>query len=455
MLTDTIAAISTGGNNTGINIIRISGEKSREIVKKIFTAEGKLEHQKIIYGKVKDNDKILDEVLVSYFKSPNSFTGEDVCEINCHGGRRITLDILELVVKNGAKLAAPGEFSKRAFLNGKMDLSKAESIIDMINAKTKLQTKIAAEQLEGGLYNIVKTERNKLIELLAQIEVSIDYPEYDYEELENNQIKNTIGDISNNIKKYIDSYEEGKYIKDGINVAILGGTNAGKSSLLNALSGSEKAIVTDIEGTTRDIVEETIVVNDIVLNIFDTAGIRETEDIVEKIGIKRSIDIIDKVDFVIIVIDLVKGITEKDIDLINKVREKNKKYIICLNKKDISCENIKMIKDKIGSSKNVIETSFLTKEGIDTLKQKIAYMFDLEQITNNDDIIVVNQRHKELLERANECLEKAIIEIQKDIGVDIAEIDIKNAAKYLGEIIGEEVTNDIINKIFEKFCLGK
>lgn len=455
MLTNTVAAISTGGNNTGINIIRISGDKSKKIIDKIFTSASKLGHQKIVYGKIKEDDRVLDEVLVSYFKAPNSFTGEDVCEINCHGGRRITLDILELVLKYGAELAEPGEFSKRAFLNGKMDLSKAESIIDMINAKTKLQTKIASEQLSGGLYDVVKKERNKLIELLAQIEVSIDYPEYDYDELKNNEIKERIDEILYNLKKYIDSYDEGKYIKDGINVAILGSTNAGKSSLLNALSNSEKAIVTDIEGTTRDIVEETIVVNDIVLNIFDTAGIRETEDVVEKIGIQRSFEIIDKVDFVIIVIDLVKGLTQKDIDLINRVEEKNKKYIICLNKKDISCENINKIKEQIGSSKNVIETSFLTKEGIDTLKEKISFIFDLGQISNNNDVIIVNQRHKELLERAYESLKKANNEIQTDIGVDIAEIDIKNAAKYLGEIIGEEVTTDIINKIFEKFCLGK
>lgn len=455
MLTDTVAAISTGGNNTGINIIRISGEKSKQIIDKIFTSANKLEHQKIIYGKIKEENNVLDEVLVSYFKAPNSFTGEDVCEINCHGGRRITLDILELVLKNGAELAEPGEFSKRAFLNGKMDLSKAESIIDMINAKTKLQTKIASEQLSGGLYDIVKKERSKLIELLAQIEVSIDYPEYDYEELQNNEIKNAIDEIMYNIKKYIDSYDEGKYIKDGINVAILGSTNAGKSSLLNALSNSEKAIVTDIEGTTRDIVEETIIINDIVLNIFDTAGIRETEDVVEKIGIQRSFEIIDKVDLVIVVIDLVKGLTQKDIDLISKVEEKNKKYIICLNKKDISCENVYKVKEQIKSSKNVIETSFLTKEGVDTLKEKISFIFDLGQISNNQDVVIVNQRHKELLERAYESLKKANDEIQKDIGVDIAEIDIKNAAKHLGEIIGEEVTTDIINKIFEKFCLGK
>lgn len=455
MLTDTIAAISTGGNNSGINIIRISGENSKKIINKIFTSASKLEHQKIIYGKIKDEDRVVDEVLVSYFKGPNSFTGEDICEINCHGGRRITLDILELVLRNGAVLAEPGEFSKRAFLNGKMDLSKAEGIIDLINAKTKLQTKIATEQLDGGLFAAVNTERNKLIELLAQIEVSIDYPEYDYEELENNEIVAKLTEISNNLKKYIDTYDEGKYIKEGINVAILGGTNAGKSSLLNTLSKSEKAIVTDIEGTTRDIVEETIVIDNIVLNIFDTAGIRETEDVVEKIGIKRSLDIIDKVDLVIIVIDSTKGITENDINIINKVKEKNKKYIVCLNKVDVSREKIDIIKEQIESSKNVIQTSFLTKEGVDTLKEKIGYIFNLEQIGTNEEIVIVNQRHKELLEKSYTYILEAINEVQKNIGVDISEINIKNAAKYLGKIIGEEVTNDVINKIFEKFCLGK
>lgn len=455
MLTDTIAAISTGGNNTGINIIRISGEKSKCIIDQIFTSASKLDHQKIIYGKIKDGEKVIDEVLVSYFKAPNSFTGEDICEINCHGGRRVTLDILEIIIKKGARLAEPGEFSKRAFLNGKMDLSKAESIIDVINAKTKLQTKIAAEQLEGGLYKVVKEERNKIIELLAQIEVSIDYPEYDYEELENNEILNLLNNIRDNISKYIKSYDNGKYIKEGINVAILGGTNAGKSSLLNVLSNSDKAIVTDIEGTTRDVVEETIIIDDIVLNIFDTAGIRSTEDVVEKIGIQRSIDIIEKVDLIIIVIDITKGITQNDIDIIKRVEEQDKKYIVCLNKIDISHENnIEKIKTEIGS-KNVIQTSFLVEEGIDTLKDKIVSMFDLEEIKANEDVVIVNQRHKELLDKCFISLEKAIKEIEKNIGVDIAEIDIKDSAKYLGEIIGEEVTADVINKIFEKFCLGK
>lgn len=455
MLTDTIAAISTGGNNSGINIIRISGEYSKKIIDKIFTGASKLDHQKIIYGKIKDDDKIVDEVLVSYFKSPNSFTGEDICEINCHGGRRVTLDILELVLSNGARIAEPGEFSKRAFLNGKMDLSKAEGIIDLINAKTKLQTRIATEQLEGELYTAINKEREKLIEMLAQIEVSIDYPEYDYEELENDEIKNKLTDIADMLKAYINSYENGKYIKEGINVAILGGTNAGKSSLLNTLAKSEKAIVTDIEGTTRDIVEETIILDNIVLNIFDTAGIRETDDVVEKIGIKRSIEIIDKVDFVIMVIDVTKGITQNDIDILEKINQKNKKYIVCLNKVDVSREKIKEIEKNIQSSESVIETSFLTKEGVDTLKEKIGYIFNLGQIETNEEIVIVNQRHKELLEKSYDSIMNAIDEVNKNLGVDIAEINIKNAARYLGEILGQEVTNDIINKIFEKFCLGK
>lgn len=455
MLTNTIAAISTGGNNSGINIIRISGENSKKIIDKIFTSASKLDHQRIIYGKIKDEDKIVDEVLVSYFKSPNSFTGEDICEINCHGGRRVTLDILELVLSNGARIAEPGEFSKRAFLNGKMDLSKAEGIIDLINAKTKLQTRIATEQLEGELYTAISREREKLIEMLAQIEVSIDYPEYDYEELENDEIKSKLTDIADTLKKYIASYENGKYIKEGINVAILGGTNAGKSSLLNTLSKSEKAIVTDIEGTTRDIVEETIILDNIVLNIFDTAGIRETDDVVEKIGIKRSIEIIDKVDFVIMVIDVIKGITKNDIDILEKVKQKNKKYIVCLNKVDVSREKVKEIKKNIQSAESVIETSFLTKEGIDTLKEKISCIFDLGRIETNEEIVIVNQRHKELLEKSYNSVMDAICEVDKNLGVDIAEINIKNAARYLGEILGQEVTNDIINKIFEKFCLGK
>lgn len=455
MLTNTIAAISTGGNNSGINIIRISGENSKKIIDKIFTSASKLDHQRIIYGKIKDEDKIVDEVLVSYFKSPNSFTGEDICEINCHGGRRVTLDILELVLSNGARIAEPGEFSKRAFLNGKMDLSKAEGIIDLINAKTKLQTRIATEQLEGELYTAISREREKLIEMLAQIEVSIDYPEYDYEELENDEIKYKLTDIADTLKKYIASYENGKYIKEGINVAILGGTNAGKSSLLNTLSKSEKAIVTDIEGTTRDIVEETIILDNIVLNIFDTAGIRETDDVVEKIGIKRSIEIIDKVDFVIMVIDVIKGITKNDIDILEKVKQKNKKYIVCLNKVDVSREKVKEIKKNIQSAESVIETSFLTKEGIDTLKEKISCIFDLGRIETNEEIVIVNQRHKELLEKSYNSIMDAICEVDKNLGVDIAEINIKNAARYLGEILGQEVTNDIINKIFEKFCLGK
>ncbi|MDD2628033.1 MAG: tRNA uridine-5-carboxymethylaminomethyl(34) synthesis GTPase MnmE, partial [Clostridia bacterium] len=406
MLTDTIAAISTGGNNTGINIIRISGENSKKIINEIFTSKDKLDHQKIIYGKIKDNEKIVDEVLVSCFKAPNSFTGEDVYEINCHGGRRITLDILEIVLKKGARIAEAGEFSKRAFLNGKMDLSKAESIIDIINATTKKQTNIAIEQLNGGVYDVIKEERDKLIEMLAHIEVGIDYPEYDYEELTIESMKEMLETIKNKLVKYIETYKEGKYIKSGINIAILGGTNAGKSSLLNLLAKEDKAIVTDIEGTTRDIVEETVIINDVLLNIFDTAGIRDTEDVVEKIGIQKSKDIIKKVDLIILVVDSLKGFTEKDEEILKLIKENNKEYIICLNKIDLSCENEN--KKETEALKRAIQTSFLLNQGTDTLKDKIVEIFNLGRIDENKDLIIVNERHYHLLQKAKKHIEKAI-----------------------------------------------
>ena len=269
MLTETIAAISTGGNSSGINIIRISGNDSKKIIDKIFKSKSKLDHQKIIYGKIVNpsNNGIIDEVLVSYFKAPNSFTGEDICEINCHGGRKVTLEILNLVIQAGARLAEPGEFSKRAFLNGKMDLSKAEAIVDIINAKTSIQTKIATNQLEGSIYNLIEKIREKLVTLMAEIEVSIDYPEYDYEEISNQMLKERIESIVKEIDRLIKTYNDGKYIKEGVNLAIVGNTNVGKSSLLNTLLNEEKAIVTDIEGTTRDVIEETLVIGNLFLNI--------------------------------------------------------------------------------------------------------------------------------------------------------------------------------------------
>lgn len=457
MLTDTITAISTGGSSSGINIIRISGKNAKDIIDRIYTNKDKLNHQKIIYGKIinPSTNKVVDEVLVSYFKAPNSFTGEDVCEINCHGGRKVTLDILNLVVVNGARLAEPGEFSKRAFLNGKMDLSKAEAIIDVINAKTSAQAKIASNQLEGGLYNKVELLRDKLVTLMAEIEVSIDYPEYDYEEISNDKLNNRLDEINKELTLLIKTYDDGKYIKDGVNLAIVGNTNVGKSSLLNTLLNEEKAIVTDIEGTTRDVIEETLVIGNLVLNVSDTAGIRETEDIVEAIGVNKSLKAIEDTDMIIYLIDLSRGITSKDVELLNKIKELNKPYIVGLNKIDISRENINKLKEQLKEHNYVIAISTATREGIDELKQTIENIFNISEFDSEENRIVVNERHKQLLEKAKERLIKAKEITMMGESLDIATIDIKEATSLLGEITGKDASSDVVNKIFEKFCLGK
>ena len=457
MLTETIAAISTGGNSSGINIIRISGKNSKEIIDKIFTNNDKLDHQKIIYGKIVNTStkKIIDEVLVSYFKAPNSFTGEDVCEINCHGGRKVTLDILNLVVACGARLAEPGEFSKRAFLNGKMDLSKAEAIIDVINAKTSAQAKLAANQLAGGLYDRVELIRDKLVTLMAEIEVSIDYPEYDYEEIDNGKLNERLEEIKKEIEFLIKTYNDGKYIKDGVNLAIVGNTNVGKSSLLNTLLNEEKAIVTDIEGTTRDVIEETLVIGNLVLNVSDTAGIRDTKDVVEAIGVSKSLKAIEDTDMIIYLIDITRGVDGKDIELLNKIKMLGKPYIVGLNKIDISREKLDEIKQKLNVYNNVIAISTATREGINTLKETIETIFNIKEFDGEENRIVVNERHKQLLEKAMMHLNKAKETTIIGESLDIAAIDVKEATSLLGEITGKDASSDVVNKIFEKFCLGK
>lgn len=457
MLTETIAAISTGGTSAGINIIRISGDKALEIVSKVFTNYAKLDHQKIIYGKIIDNktERIVDEVLVSCFKAPNSFTGENICEINCHGGRKVTLDILKLVIDNGARIAEPGEFSKRAFLNGKMDLSKAEAIIDVINAKTSAQAKVAVNQLAGGIYDKVEYVRDMLVTLMAEIEVSIDYPEYDYEEITIDKLTNRLNDIKNEVELLIKTYNDGKYIKNGINLAIVGNTNVGKSSLLNTLLNEEKAIVTDIEGTTRDVIEETLIIGNLVLNVSDTAGIRDTEDIVEAIGVNKSLKLVEDADMIIYLIDLSRGLNTRDIELLNKIKTLNKPYIIGLNKVDISREKISEIVNELKDFSNIIGISSKTGEGIVELKNRIEEIFNVSDIDGEQDRVIVNERHKDLLEKANNSILKAKQIAEMGESLDIAAIDIKEATEMLGNITGKNASNDVVNKIFEKFCLGK
>lgn len=457
MLTETIAAISTGGTSSGINIIRISGEKALEIVSKIFTNYAKLDHQKIIYGKIINNNTstMVDEVLVSCFKAPHSFTGEDVCEINCHGGRKVTLEILKLVIDSGARIAEPGEFSKRAFLNGKMDLSKAEAIIDVINAKTSAQAKVAVNQLSGGIYDKVETVRDMLVTLMAEIEVSIDYPEYDYEEITIDKLTERLDLIKKEIDLLIKTHNDGKYIKNGINLAIVGNTNVGKSSLLNTLLNEEKAIVTDIEGTTRDVIEETLIIGNLVLNVSDTAGIRETDDVVEAIGVNKSLKAIDDTDMIIYLIDLSRGLNSRDIELLEKIKGQNKPYIIGLNKVDISREKIEDVKSQLGNHKNIIGISSKTGEGIVELKDTIEEIFNISNIDSEESRIIVNERHKDLLEKARNSVIKAKEIAEMGESLDVAAIDIKEATEMLGNITGKNASSDVVNKIFEKFCLGK
>jgi len=454
----TIAAIGTALGTSGINIIRISGEDSLIIIKKLFSNYTKISPNSIIYGKIIDNGAFVDNVLISYFKAPNSFTGEDICEINCHGGTYITKEILDLVIKNGAELATPGEFSKRAFLNGKMDLSEAESVIDLINAKTKTEARIATEQLDGQLFKKITGLREKLIEILAQVEVSIDYPEYDNVEVDNTHVLNLLELEIFELSKLLYSYEEGKYIKNGINVAILGRPNVGKSSLLNNLAKYERAIVTDIAGTTRDIVEETINIGDVILNISDTAGIRDTEDVIEKIGVSKSIKKIDEVDLVIYVLNVEDSISKEDLNIISKINNKGIKCIVVINKMDKYQKSVfdtftaQLSKNNINNTVNI---SVYENKGIENLKNRILSMFFDDKLNNANEVMIVNERHKKLLDDSILYLKNAKNDVSNNMPVDIISIQIKESAKKLGEIIGNDVSQDIVDKIFTKFCLGK
>ena len=457
-MSTTIAAIGTALSNSGISIIRISGKDSLNIINKIFSSSSKLEPNHIIYGKIIDNGEILDNVLVSYFKAPHSYTGEDVCEINCHGGTQITKDILEIVLENGAALAEPGEFSKRAFLNGKMDLSQAEAVINLINAKTKTESRIAAKNMEGDLSKKIKELREELVELMAQIEVSVDYPEYDYEEVEPTSITSLLDKKISEIKHILDTYDHGKYIKNGVNVAILGKPNVGKSSLLNNLANYEKAIVTDIPGTTRDIVEETINLGNIVLNISDTAGIRDTDDIIEKIGVEKSLKILDEVDLVLYLINGEEGISKEDFQILSKIKNKGIKYIPVINKIDLTKKSIlSTIMNELEHNgiKKAVCISAQENDGIDDLKNEITRLFNVSDLDYSHELIITNERHKELLKKSINYLIDAKNEINLGQPIDIVSIYVKKCTKTLGEIIGADVTQDIISKIFEKFCLGK
>ena len=454
----TIASISTAPGIGGIGIIRMSGENTFKVLDKIFRAKSpksidEIAGYTIKYGHIYDGEKNIDEVLVSYFKAPKSYTTEDMCEINSHGGTVIMRKILELCLKNGAELAEPGEFTKRAFLGGRIDLSQAESIIDIINAKSDREAKEGIKQLEGFLSEKINEIKSDLLEIMTNIEVSIDYPEYDTPEITNKDILNTIEKSRNKLEILKKSFDNGKIIKQGIKTVIIGKPNAGKSSLLNAILKEERAIVTEIEGTTRDTIEEFVTINGIPLNLIDTAGIREAKDAVEVIGIEKSKKLAMTADLIIAIFDSSKDFSKEDLEILEII--KNKKAIIILNKIDLE-QKITNENPKLKSfNKNIINMSTKNKIGLETLFEKITTMFNLDEINLDSDIVITNERHKNLISKAIENLNKAEDILKKGMPVDITAISLKDVLTNLGAITGEEAGEEIINEIFARFCLGK
>ncbi|GAE89244.1 tRNA uridine-5-carboxymethylaminomethyl(34) synthesis GTPase MnmE [Acetivibrio straminisolvens] len=455
---DTIAAISTPHGTGGVGIIRISGDKAFEIAEKIFKGNRDfklIRSHTINYGKIvnPENGAVLDEVLLSKMEKPKTFTREDVVEINCHGGMVVLKNILELCIKQGARLAEPGEFTKRAFLNGRIDLSQAEAVIDLINSKTNESSKAAINQLEGKLSQKIKDARRKLIELLAHIEVTVDYPEHDIEEITGQMIYKEIGEIKQKLCDIIKGFEKGRIIREGIDAVIIGKPNVGKSSLLNELSGKSKAIVTDIPGTTRDIIEEYININGIPLRIIDTAGIRETEDVVEKIGVERTHKAINDADLIIMMIDAKRGMDEEDNKILTMLGDK--KLIILINKTDIVDEDQICKIESLLAGKKYIKTSMKEGTGINELESTITELFVQGEVNINEEVLLTNIRHKNLIDMAVSSIEKAMDAIENFMTLDLVSIDITDAADYLGQITGESVSEDVMHEIFSRFCLGK
>ena len=436
----------------------MSGKNCFEVLDKIFIPKKaeKIEDIKgytIKYGHIVENEEIIDEVLVSYFKEPKSYTTENMCEINTHGGNMIMKKILDLCLKSGAKLAEPGEFTKRAFLNGRIDLLQAESVIDIINSKSEKEAKTSIKQLEGFLSKRIKEIKNKIMDVMVNIEVTIDYPEYDVEEVTKTQILNMLDEILPDLKDLERSFDNGKLLKEGIKTAIIGKPNAGKSSLLNAILKEERAIVTEFAGTTRDSIEEFVNINGIPIKLIDTAGIREATDEVEKIGINRSKEIAKDADLIIAIFDATQPLSKEDLEILDII--KDKKYIILLNKMDLNAVISEKTEQLREFSKNIIKISALNNWGLNDLYNKISEMFNFNDINLNNDVIITNLRQKNLISKAIDDISKVKETIKSEMPIDIIAIFIKNIIEDLNEITGEEVSEEIINEIFAKFCLGK
>ena len=465
MKKETIAAISTGMTNSGIGIVRISGEEAFSIADRVYRGKERISCVKshtIHYGHITDGEETVDEVLVMAMRSPHTFTGEDTVEINCHGGTFLVKRVLETVLKNGARPAEPGEFTKRAFLNGKMDLSQAEAVIDVINSENEYALQNSISQLKGSLKNKISDIRNKIIYHTAFIESALDDPEHIEMNGYADVLLESAEEIISELEKMISTADNGRVIREGINTVILGKPNAGKSSLLNVLAGHERAIVTDIEGTTRDIIEEQIRLGDLSLNVIDTAGIRQTEDVIEKIGVDRAKEYAGRADLIIYVVDSSRELDENDEKILPLI--KNKNAVILLNKSDLNTVVTKeMIKEKIsdltgGAEKKeipVISISAKEEKGIEKLEKKLKNMFLNGIISFNDQICISNVRQKNALTDALESMRKVVESINAGMPEDFYSIDLMDAYEALGSITGESVGEDLINEIFSKFCMGK
>lgn len=457
MFDDTIAAIATFPGNAGINIIRISGNDALNIANKIFIDKNKerkpnLKQRYLHYGYVVDKDKkIIDEVLIAYMKGPNTYTREDVLEINCHGGIISSKKILETVLFHGCRMAERGEFTKRAFLNGRIDLTQAEAVIDIINSKTDSNHEISINHLEGRLSKQINSVIDEIMELLANIEVNIDFPEYDEDEITIEKVKDLSTNLSFQLDKLIKTADTGKIFKEGIKTVILGKPNVGKSSLMNFLLNENRAIVTEIPGTTRDTIEEYVNIKGLPLRIIDTAGIRETDDRVEKIGVEKALEKVSEADLVIMVFDSSEEFEEEDEKILDYI--KDKKVIYIKNKSDLENKLDLSSYEKI--QKEIINVSVLQNQGLDDIIDKIDQLFFEGHVNISDKLIINNVRHKNLLIKAKNSIDEVLKSIENNMTIDFLEIDLKDAMEQLGLIVGKSVSDDLMDKIFDEFCIGK
>ncbi len=455
---DTIAAITTGMSNAGVGIIRISGDRACEITDRVFRAENKkkkasnMKSYTAAFGKIYDEDDLLDESILLVMKAPHTYTCEDVCELQCHGGIVVLRKILDLVIRNGARAAEPGEFTKRAFLGGRIDMSQAESVMSLINAKNDFAVRTSVDQLQGRLRNTIVDMREKILYNVAFIESALDDPEHYSLEGFPDKLRVIIDDILGQVEGLLSTFDNGKVLSEGINTVIVGKPNAGKSSLLNMFLGEDRAIVTDMAGTTRDTLSETVNVRGITLNIIDTAGIRETDDIVEKIGVDKALESVDKADLVLYVVDGSVDLDENDQRIIEKIRDKN--VIVIINKSDLE---IKIDRDAICRyiDAEVIQLSAMTGDGSEELYDMLNKMFFEGSLSYNDQLYITNARHKNELVCTKNALEKVIESIDMGMEEDFFSIDMMDAYEHLGLIIGETARDDLADKIFKDFCMGK